>query len=127
MFDKSYSISIFNFLANYKPAPDLNEIPKDTAMWCPEHFMSKFAATSLASRIHFTNKKFLDKLEGMLSCWKEILNHTLKTYVTDDIIFKTKKGHAYFQDVVKYDDKRLRRGPMGKSLKMEPCVDRTHP
>lgn len=71
-------------------------------MWCIKHFISNFAAASLASRLYLKSGS-PNKPEGRLFSWKEVVNHLLETYAIDDVIAETENGHSRIQEAAKYD------------------------
>lgn len=87
--DPSNPISIINFLVTSKQACDSNGIHEGATVWLVKHFVNKSTVASLAPRV-FLNSNLSCKREGMLSSWKEVVNHLLETYATDDVIVETK-------------------------------------
>lgn len=68
MLDPGDPISTINILTTFKQLSDSKRFHEGTAMWGIQHFMTKsVTAASLTSRQYLTNKKFSDKLEGMIS------------------------------------------------------------
>lgn len=47
------------------------------------------ASVSLASGMYLKTKKSVDKPEGMKYSWKEVTDHFLETYTTDDVMAET--------------------------------------
>lgn len=84
--DPSDQISIYNVLAASKQACDSNGNHKGTSMWGVKHFTTESAAAFLLLCLYLKNKETSYKQERLLSSWKKVVDHFLKTYATDDDI-----------------------------------------
>lgn len=83
------TISIMAFLSSLKLAFDTNGIQKGADMWIL-HFMKKQAVTILDSRIALRFKSSCKRQrERTLTLYCKMVNNSLETYATDDIISET--------------------------------------
>lgn len=68
---------------------DSNGIHEGAAKLCVKHLTTTFATASLLSRLYLKCEKSLCKPEGVLSSRIEVVNHSLVTYASGEVIART--------------------------------------
>lgn len=91
VFDASNLISILSLSKKFKTACDSNEISEDAILRLIHCFMKKPWNTAVFSRLQLRTARSskLNKNDGSLFVYRELVSHLLATYATDDVSNRT--------------------------------------